>query len=578
MNQRVGAARSPVTVPSGAVSPPVYADGFGARWLARDAESGDAVEILDFVPELARTPEFASAVGSRVAQLSSVRHVNYARARRLERPAEGTLRLVSDRVAGWRLAEVLQVAERERLALDISVVLLLMRQLIPAVALFSRHQRDAAIGSVGPERLILSRQGRLLLADYVMAPGLERLQLSRERLWRELRIAVPRSANPTKVSPTADVVGMGVLALSLLVGRLLTDDEYLVTLGETLEGANEYTGGATRDLSAGFRTWIARALQLDDHAGFQSPQEAQVAFEQMLTTERGYVTTPRELDMFLARFEKFAGAPAELRSGQSAGQSEPAPRLMPDRVVVALNPDEGLALFPSEESEAPGAPAIDDTVTRAAARPPVLAGPSARSGDAEFDKPGRPATPLRAPVPSSAGSTLWLPRIVAVLAILSVLEAGVIGWLLIGGHPADASPAEVSIQSRPTASRVTIDGEERGMTPLSLTLPAGAHILEVRAGRSEPRVLPIDIRAGRQLDVYVELQSVATVGGLDVRSDPPGARVSIDGQFRGITPLLLRDLTPGEHVVLLEGDRQMTQTVRIEPGVTSELVVALGAS
>jgi hypothetical protein len=65
-------------------------------------------------------------------------------------------------------------------------------------------------------------------------------------------------------------------------------------------------------------------------------------------------------------------------------------------------------------------------------------------------------------------------------------------------------------------------------------------------------------------------------GGLSVRSDPPGARVTIDGQARGTTPVTLRELPPGEHEVVLEaGGRQVRQVVRIEPGVTAELVVPM---
>jgi hypothetical protein len=62
-----------------------------------------------------------------------------------------------------------------------------------------------------------------------------------------------------------------------------------------------------------------------------------------------------------------------------------------------------------------------------------------------------------------------------------------------------------------------------------------------------------------------------------VRSEPTGARVTVDGRARGLTPLVLRDLAPGDHDVMVEWGRQkIRQTVRIEPGITSQLVVPLG--
>jgi hypothetical protein len=85
------------------------------------------------------------------------------------------------------------------------------------------------------------------------------------------------------------------------------------------------------------------------------------------------------------------------------------------------------------------------------------------------------------------------------------------------------------------------------------------------------------IREGIQTNLYVELQSVATVGGLEVRSEPAKARVTVGGQYRGETPLVLKDLPPGEvEVVVQAGNREVKQSVRIEPGITSQLVVPLG--
>jgi hypothetical protein len=165
----------------------------------------------------------------------------------------------------------------------------------------------------------------------------------------------------------------------------------------------------------------------------------------------------------------------------------------------------------------------------------------------------------------------------AALVVLVVLEAAAIGWLVFGRTGgATGRQGEVVVQSRPAAARVSIDGEDKGITPVTAALGEGAHVIEVRVGRSEPRVIPIDVKDGVQHSLYLELQSVATVGGLDVRTDGTSARVTVDGRARGSTPLSLRDLAPGDHEVLLDAGRQrVRQTVRIEPGVTSQLVVPM---
>jgi len=99
-------------------------------------------------------------------------------------------------------------------------------------------------------------------------------------------------------------------------------------------------------------------------------------------------------------------------------------------------------------------------------------------------------------------------------------------------------------------------------------------------GAGEPRMIPITVSAGQQIAQYVELgQATATQGKLQVRSEPAGAQVIVDGSERGKAPVLVDALTPGEHVVVLQSDAAtVKQTVTIEAGQTASLVVPLTAT
>jgi hypothetical protein len=617
----------------------VSQDGFGIRTLGVDQQTGDSVEVLTFSPTLVRAPEFAVAVGERVARLARVRHAMYARAREMDQPSPGTLQLISDHVPGWRLDHVLAIMERQRWVLDVSAIITLLRQLIPAVALFSRHQRDATIGTIGPERLILTPQGRLVVAEYVLAPGLEKLQFPRERLWREFRVAVPHGASVARIPPSADVVGIGVVAISLLLGRQLKNDEYLVSLGDLSDTLTETIAGTTTELSPPLHNWVARALQFDSQSAYQSVQEAQVAFEEMLAKERSYVTTAVELDRFITSLERVAGAPrtatprepeidysqvshqvtyvsapsepptSERQESGALGAGAPGasgagaagarsatatalaiteavapsgaasrastdaaswtPNASPTWTPAAFAPS---ATAPS--APAPGARSAPGSGSHAPVAPSALApsAPVAPSAPA----PGAPSAP--APIAPGAPSAPSAPSFtVPVLIGVVILQAAAIAWLLAGDGAAGLNGGGLTIQSRPAAARVIIDGEDRGVTPLETPISPGPHVVEVRVGRSEARVIPVTVREGVQTALYLELQSVATVGGLEVRSAPAQARVIVGGQFRGQTPLVLKDLPPGDvDVVVQAGGREVKQTVRIEPGITSQLVVPLG--
>ena len=94
---------------------------------------------------------------------------------------------------------------------------------------------------------------------------------------------------------------------------------------------------------------------------------------------------------------------------------------------------------------------------------------------------------------------------------------------------------------------MVIDGERRGATPLKLALAPGAHTVTIRSG-SDERVVPLTIAAGADITQYFEMKAAepaAVVGRLSVVTDPPGARVAVDGKPRGISPITVADLTAG---------------------------------
>jgi hypothetical protein len=152
-----------------------------------------------------------------------------------------------------------------------------------------------------------------------------------------------------------------------------------------------------------------------------------------------------------------------------------------------------------------------------------------------------------------------------------------------GAPAATTSPAtsesSVTINSHPAGATVVIDGKPRGVTPLKLTLPIGRHRVELRKGAAS-RALPLDVEANTATTQYIELQSGPAApegfGVLDVQSTPPGARILVDGTFRGVTPMTIRDLGVGSHqVTLTSQNSSFNRVVTIAPGATSSVVASL---
>ena len=136
---------------------------------------------------------------------------------------------------------------------------------------------------------------------------------------------------------------------------------------------------------------------------------------------------------------------------------------------------------------------------------------------------------------------------------------------------------QLVVVSQPAGGDVIVDGERRGVTPLTLSLAPGPHALQLnRADIS--RSISVTIKAGAETTHYVDLEArpVPEAGQLVVSSDPPGARVTIDGQARGVTPITLEDIAPGQHAVVVQGASGPVQrSVIVERGQSASLMVSM---
>ena len=265
-----------------------FRDSLGERRLTKDS-AGAGVEVLCLRRELAAVPSFEFALRERVTRLAGFRHAYYGRVRGVERSSEfeHALTILSDATPGIRLSALLDTAHEQRLPVDLDVALCLIRQLVPAVAILHETARDASHGALGPERLIITPNGRLVIVEYVLGSALEQLLFTRERYWSELRVALPRVAGLPRFDHLADVTQVGVVALSLILGRTLGDDEYPLRIGEVVATAAATNAhGEKEPLPAGIRSWLQRALQLDARSSFPSAIEARAEFERVLVRRR----------------------------------------------------------------------------------------------------------------------------------------------------------------------------------------------------------------------------------------------------------------------------------------------------
>jgi len=400
---------------------PGFRDRLGDRIIVPQ-QSGALLEFLQFCDAFAAAPFFAQALKDRVSQLSSFRHSSYCRVRRLQNVTEGEGRpsLVSAHVAGRRLAEVLDLAARTELKPSTAGVLAVTRQLMASVALLHDFAPYGFHGALGPERLILSAEGRLVVTEHVLGTLVEQAasEWGASRLWQDFRVAVLPNPRSEHYGRRVDIVQVGLVTLAMLLGRPLQAADYPMGIPRILDQLEETTPEGTQvTLRSPLRRWLERMLGVKADVAYRSLLEGQKAFAQLLQDE-GYGASSVAWEAFVGVCETAAlrvpvvvvgpggGAALEAPVLVRASSVEPEPAAPLEVIPVVLVPERGEPLPPIEV--APVDPIPVAILPAVAATPEVVSEAGKPGGDPD------PASRLREdpfgpwPVPTSTGSAASL--------------------------------------------------------------------------------------------------------------------------------------------------------------------------
>jgi hypothetical protein len=169
-----------------------------------------------------------------------------------------------------------------------------------------------------------------------------------------------------------------------------------------------------------------------------------------------------------------------------------------------------------------------------------------------------------------------------------LLGALAVGLAAIALPDAGSSDGSLRIESEPSGADVRINGEWRGNAPLILRLAPGEHTVVVGQAdqANEHRVT---LWAGERASIYHVAAPTSLItetpvaapepAALSVVTEPQGGNVDVDGVNRGTAPIVIRDLDPGEHRLVVRSRGTVYQrTVVLEPGTTSTVVVGAGAA
>jgi hypothetical protein len=399
---------------------PGFSDWLGDCFLDFDLTTATSLERLQFKREFSDSPVFETALKERVAELQHLQHPSLETVRGVTRvPGKGLI-LESKHTAGRRLSEVFPQEPGSTMAVD------LIRQLVPMLALLHKTGPGVAHGAISAERIVVTRDGRLVLTEHVLGGALAAQQMPTMR-WRAL--GLPIDGEMAIADERGDLIQLGFLALSIMLGRRLSAIDYPGNIERFVSESAMSVSGRSPE-TAWLRRWIERALQVGP-SPFTSAQEAREALTDL--SDAGSVPSERS--------NRPTPAPTPAPSPAPTPAPVPAPPLSfapppvtpvipmprpaekPAEVRAEARPKSPTFVAPPAPPATPPAmfPQVAQAVTPMAQ--PIT--PSPAPVAAQEKTPPRAAASAKAP--ASRGPMPWL----AGLAVLAVAEAVVIVALMM---------------------------------------------------------------------------------------------------------------------------------------------------
>ena len=126
-------------------------------------------------------------------------------------------------------------------------------------------------------------------------------------------------------------------------------------------------------------------------------------------------------------------------------------------------------------------------------------------------------------------------------------------------------PGLLSVESTPADALLSIDGDAVGATPLKdLPVPAGERLFRFTHPRHQAKDLPVVV-LGKAQKQEVAVQLTPNWGEVHYISEPPGARIEVDGEDTGRRTPATVEILAGEHEValLLDGHQAHRQRILI---------------
>ena len=123
---------------------------------------------------------------------------------------------------------------------------------------------------------------------------------------------------------------------------------------------------------------------------------------------------------------------------------------------------------------------------------------------------------------------------------------------------------EFELDTIPQGASITVNSQKikNKVTPFRLVRRSGTYLVKFHREGYEPVWRYVKIKANSKQNLKVRLEEIK--GSVLVASDPPGAKVMMNGKNQGLTPLVMTDLETGEYSARIEHLNRAPRVVKWE--------------